>query len=261
MTELKGKVAVVTGAGQGMGRAIALALANAGSNLVLAEIRANTLEHVKKEIEKTGREVLAVRMDVSKWEDAGRMAKAAMKKFGRIDILVNDAAISPKGKGKGKGGVPLPTLEIDEKDWDNVMNVNLKGVFNVSKAVAPFMIKQRSGTIVNITSVAGLTAGARCTASAHYVVSKAGAICLTKVLARELAPYNITVNNLAPGRTETEMVELSDPDENEYIRNLTPLRRFAKPSEIAGGVLFLVSEAASFITGETLVMDGGRTMH
>jgi len=261
MTELRGKVSIVTGAGQGMGRAIALALANAGSNLVLAEIKPDTLKDARKEIENMGGEVLAVRMDVSKWEEADRMAKATMERFGRIDILVNDAAISPKGKGKGKGGVPLQTLEIDEKEWDDVMNVNLKGVFNVSKAVAPFMIKQRSGTIVNITSVAGLTAGARCTASAHYVVSKAGAICLTKVMARELAPYNITVNNLAPGRTETEMVALSDPDENDYIRDLTPLKRFAKPSEIAGGVLFLVSEAARFITGETLVIDGGRTMH
>ena len=256
--ELKGKVAIVTGSGQGIGRAIAIELARAGANLVLTDIREDTIEKVKEEIEKISREVLINRMDVSKWEDAERMAKRTFERFDRIDILVNNAGILLRGKG----GVRLMVLDIGDEDWDTIINVNLKGVFNCSKAVIPFMIKQKSGKIVNIGSGAGLTGGTLDTgASANYSASKAGVINLTKTLARELAQYNINVNAIAPGPILTELTEQASPEVREKIRRQTPLGRFGKPIDIARGVLFLVAESGDFITGETMVIDGGVAMH
>jgi 3-oxoacyl-[acyl-carrier protein] reductase len=243
--ELKGKVAIVTGAGQGIGKAIALELAKAGANLVLADIRGDRIEKVKEEIEGMGREVLMTRIDVSKWEDAEGMVNRVIERFGRIDILVNNAGISPKGNG----GVHLKTLDTGDRDWDTIMNVNLKGVFNCSKAAMPSLIRQCSGKIVNIGSIAGLTGGEGGPASAPYCVSKAGVICLTKVLARELAQYNINVNAIAPGRIFTEMAEFTSPEANEEILRHTPLRRFGKPIDVARAVLFLVLESGDFITG------------
>jgi len=162
--ELEGEVAIVTGAGQGIGEAIALELARAGANLVLADIREDTIRRVRDEISGIGREVFIDRMDVSIREDAEGMAKRVIEKFGRIDILVNNAGISPKGKG----GAHLRFLDITEQHWDNVMNVNLKGVFNCSKAVVPFMVEQSSGKIVNMGSIGGLTGGVGTPTSASY---------------------------------------------------------------------------------------------
>lgn len=260
--ELRGKVAIVTGAGQGLGEAIALEFAKAGGNLVLADIREDTIVKVRRKIKRMGRQALAIQMDVSKWEDAKKMAEVTMERFGRIDILVNNAAISPKRKGRGEGMVPLRALEIDDADWDTVMKVNLKGVFNCSKAVARYMIKRRSGAIINISSIAGILAGGpKCVASAHYSVSKAGVICLTKLLARELGPYNIRVNDVAPGRHITALSKEADPKLNAKMIKITPLRRFGKPSELARGVLFLASgKSAPFVTGTTLIIDGGRSL-
>lgn len=254
--KLKGRVAIVTGAGQGIGRETALALAKAGAKLVLADIRGDTIKRVKNEIEETGREVLTIRMDVSKWKDAEGMVNGVIERFGRIDILVNNVGIGPKGKG----GVHLRVSDIGDRDWDTVMNINLKGVFNCSKAVMPFMISQRFGKIVNISSIVGLTGGAGSPASAAYCVSKAGVICLTKVLARELGQYNINVNAIAPGRILTELSAVSSPGIIEETRRQTPLARFGEPVDIARAILFLVTEG-DFITGETMVIDGGRTMH
>jgi 3-oxoacyl-[acyl-carrier protein] reductase len=255
--ELKGKVAITTGAGLGIGRAIALELAKAGATLVLADIREDAAEKVKEEIQGMGKEALVIQMDVSKWEDVEGMVKTVMERFGRIDILVNNAGISPKGKG----GVPLKFLDIDGDHWDTVMNVNLKGAFNCSKAVVPFMIRQSSGKIVNIGSIVGLTGGAGSPASVAYFVSKAGVHCLTKALARELAQYNINVNTIAPGRILTEIAKSTSPEVNEGIRRQTPLGRFGEPIDVARAAVFLISEAGNFITGATLVVDGGRTMH
>lgn len=256
--ELKEKVAIVTGAGQGIGKAIALELAKAGANLVLAARREDTTEKVKNEIEGMGREALPIRMDVSKWEEAEAMVKRVLDRFGRIDILVNNAGISPKGKG----GVHLRILDVDDQIWDTVMNVNLKGVFNCSKAVMPFMISKQSGKIVNISSRSGISGGgAGSPASAAYCTSKAGVICLTKVLARELAQYNINVNNIAPGRVLTEMAELTSPEANAELRRHTPLGRFGTPIDVTRAVLYLVLESGNYITGETIVIDGGGTMH
>jgi 3-oxoacyl-[acyl-carrier protein] reductase len=170
---------------------------------------------------------------------------------------VNNAGISPRGKG----GTRLRISDIEDHVWDTVMNVNLKGVFNCSKAVTTYMINQSSGKIVNMGSISGLTGGANAPASAAYCVSKAGVICLTKVLARELAQHNINVNAVAPGRIVTPLTETVTPEINEDALKQTPLGRFGKPIDIARAVLFLVSESGDFITGETLVVDGGRTMH
>jgi 3-oxoacyl-[acyl-carrier protein] reductase len=256
--ELKEKVAIVTGAGQGMGEAIALELARAGANVVLADIREDTVKKVKEQIEAMGREVLTIRMDVSKWEDAEGMVQRIMERFGRIDILVNNAGIQQKGKG----GTRLGISDIGDKDWDAIINVNLKGVFNCSKAVMPVMIKQRSGKIVNMGSITGLTGGsAGSPAPAHYCVSKAGVICLTKVLARELGQYNINVNAIAPGRVLTPLSAFTSPEVIEQVKNQTPLGRFGLPIDIARAVLYLVLESGNFITGSTMVIDGGRTMY
>lgn len=255
--ELKGKVAIVTGAGQGIGEATSLELGKAGANLVLADIREDTMAKVKKEIEGMGREALAIRMDVAKWPEAENMAKSVMERFGRIDILVNNAGISPKPKD----GTRLTVVDIEEQEWDRVMNVNLKGVFNCSKAVIPFMMKQRFGKIVNVGSIVGITGGPITPAGDHYCVSKAGVICLTKVMAINLGPYNINVNCVAPGRITGVMFDTSSPEIREAILKQTPLRKFGEPIDVARTILFLVSEAAHFITGETTVVDGGRTLH
>ena len=255
--ELDGKVAIVTGAGQGIGKTIALELAKAGANLAVADIREDTTTEVVKEIQGMGRKAFSVQMDVSRWEDAEAMAKAVLEKLGRIDILVNNAGISPKGKD----GIRLSVYNTSLEDWIKVMNVNLNGVFLCSKAVMPYMKERRSGRIVNMGSIVGLTGGAGSPASAHYCVSKAGVICLTKVLARELAEFNINVNAIAPGRIFTEMAAKSSPAANEEAKQQTPLSRFGKPIDIARGVLYLVGLSGSFVTGETLIIDGGRTMH
>ncbi len=255
--EMKEKIAMVTGASQGIGKTTAIELAKAGATLVLNDVKEETLEKVKKEIEEMGRKTLAVKADVSQWEEVKAMVDRTIDRFGRIDILMNNAGISPRGKGGGR----VEIQDLGDKEWDTVMNVDLKGVFNCSKAVMPFMIKQRSGRIVNLASIAGLTGGEGSPASVHYCVAKAGVICLTKFLARELAPYNINVNAIAPGRIQTEMAKTSSPEANEMAKRQTPLGRFGEPIDVARGVLYLVGESGNFITGETLVIDGGRVMH
>lgn len=177
-------MAIVTGAGQGIGRQTALELAKAGAKVALTDVNGPAIEHVKGEIEEMERKGFGIRMDVSKWEDAERMAKGIADRFGCIDILVNSAGFSPKGKG----GARLGVLEVEDSIWDTIMKVNLKGVFNCSKAVIPFKIKQRSGRIINLGSTTGLTGDV---SSAPYCASKAGIMVLTKVFAREFGQYNI----------------------------------------------------------------------
>jgi 3-oxoacyl-[acyl-carrier protein] reductase len=255
--ELRDKVAIVTGAGQGIGKEIALELARHGADVVLADIKMDTTAQAAKEIEGVGRRALFIRVDVSKPAEVEAMVKQVIETFGRVDILVNNAGISPKGKG----GAPLKMLDIDEGLWDTVMNINLKSTFNCCKAVMPFMMSRRTGKIVNLGSVAGLTGGAGGPSAAPYAVSKAGVICLTKVLARELASYNINVNAIAPGRILTEMATTTSAEANEDSKKATPLGRFGKPIDVARVALFLVAESGDFMTGETVVIDGGRVMH
>lgn len=253
--ELDGKVALVTGGGRGIGRTIALELAKAGADLVIADLDEETSAQVKKEVEQLGRKALVVRVNVTQWADAERAVAETLNGFGRVDILVNNAGISPKGKG----GTYIPIADIQEELWDRVMDVNVKGVFNFSKAVSPAMMKQRSGKIVNIGSIAGLNGEGA--SSGAYHVSKAAVICLTKVHARDLGPYNVNVNVIAPGRILTDMSAVTNPETAAAIKKATPLGRFGAQSDISKAVLFLVSEASNFITGETMVIDGGRLMH
>ena len=242
------KVALVTGAGRGIGKAIAIALAREGANVVVNDIDIQIAEAVVKEIKSLNRKALAIRVDVSDSKEVNRMVQLAIKKFKRVDILVNNAAIIKRGSIE----------ELKEEDWDRVIDVNLKGTFNCMKAVVGIMKKQRYGKIVNISSIAGKIgdlASAPC-----YGASKAGMTCLAKSLARELAPYNINVNVVAPHAIETDMSrEWSEEKRKSIVANI-PLGRMGEPEDIAEAVIFLASDKAKFITGEVLDVNGGCLM-
>lgn len=250
---LSGKVAIVTGAGKGIGRATSLALAEGGATVVLAGVRDESIETVKSEIVKKGGQALAVRTDVSKWEDAQRLAKTALEKYGRIDILVNNAGVDKQDPS----GRQYTVSDMEDADWDMVLGVNLKGEFHCAKAVIPAMMEQRWGRIVNLSSSLGLTAAF---GTAPYCASKAGIMNLTKMLARELGPYNICVNCVAPGLVLTPMQQYTPPEQIEMVAKMMPLRRVCEASDVAHVILFFCSEPL-LVTGQTLVVDGGGTMH
>lgn len=248
-----GKIAVVTGAGRGIGRATALELAGAGATVVLAGIGATNINKVKAEIEADGGKALAVQTDISKWEDAQRLAETTIDTFGRIDLLVNNAGIHPHNEKNE----PPRTLEIDGPLWDFVMGTNARGPFLVSKAILPYMVKQEFGRIVCVSSVTGINGRG---ASPHYCASKAAVICLTKSLATEFGPHNITVNCVAPAFVDTDMHIGEKQEVLDAIVATTPLRRLGQPIDVARVILwFLVDDL--FVTGQTLVVDGGQTMH
>ena len=244
---LKDKVAIITGAGQGIGKEIALAFAREGAKVVVTDITGKEKE-VAEEIKKMGREAIALRVDVSKMEDAKRMAEEALKAFGRIDILVNNAGIYPF----------KPFVEMTESDWDKVINVNLKGAFNCTKAVVETMIKQKYGKIINITSIAGTVVGFP--QLTHYCASKAGITGFTRALALELAPYGINVNAIAPGPIETPGTQTLGKESYENLKKAIPIGRWGKPEDIASLAVFLASDEASNITGQVIVSDGGYTV-
>jgi len=245
---LVNKIAIVTGAGRGIGRAIAIALAREGANVVVNDVNIKTAEEVVKEIESLGHQAVAIQVDVSDTKEVNRMVQLVLKKFKRVDILVNNAGIIRRGSIE----------DLAEEDWDRVINVNLKGAFNCTKAVVGIMKKQRSGKIVNISSIAGKIgdiASAPC-----YGASKAGMICLAKSLARELASYGINVNVVAPHAIVTDMSkEWSEEKRKEIIAGI-PLGRLGEPEDVAEAVIFLVSDKAKFITGEVLDVNGGCLM-
>jgi len=245
--KLAGKVALVTGAGRGIGRAIALALAGEGADVAVNDIEEASAKGVAGEVKALGRRALALPADVADYGQVQRMVSRIWDEFSRLDILVNNAAI-------------LSTVsfrELSEAEWDRVMAVDLKGVFNCCRAVVEGMIAQGGGRIINIASIAGKRGGGFL-GNAAYSAAKAGVIGFSKALARELASYSITVNVVAPGLTETPMTAWAPSEVKARIVAQIPLRRPAQPREIAEAVLFLAS--AAYITGEVLDVDGGVTM-
>ena len=247
LLDFTGKVAIVTGAGKGVGVGIATWLADAGADVVVTSRTLADLEKVVKDIEATGRKALAIPGDISRAADVKRVFDGAIRHFGKIDILVNNAAIFPS----------YNFLEITEQQWDQVQDINVKGTFLCSQAAAKQMVKQgKGGKIVNIASIEGefpLTSG-----RVHYHASKGAVINFTRGLAKELAEYKINVNAIAPGMTETPGLEAAmggwKPD---AITGRIPLGRLGQPDDVAKAVLFLASDAASYITGTILFVDGG----
>jgi NAD(P)-dependent dehydrogenase (short-subunit alcohol dehydrogenase family) len=251
--DLKEKVAIVTGAGKGIGRGTSLEFAKVGVKVVLVGARPESIGEVKKEIASLGFDATTILADVSKWDAVNRMAKQVKETFGRIDILVNNAGIASTKIASWH----MPTLGIDDDEWDGVLAVNLKGQFNCAKAVMPFMMEQRNGAIINLSST---TAFVPAVGSAPYCASKAGIIALTKVLARELASYNIRVNCVAPGFTLTPMQDNVPKESIDMVSKMIPLGRAGLPADIAKAILFFASDGL-FVTGQTLIVDGGSTMH
>jgi 3-oxoacyl-[acyl-carrier protein] reductase len=246
--KLKGRVAIVTGGARGIGKAIALGFLREGAKVAIIDFDKERLEILKKEIQKTKGETIAISCDISKSSDVKEMVSQVQKSFGRIDILVNNAGIIRRG-----------TIEtVTEEDWDRVIEVNLKGTFNCCKAVAGIMKKEGYGKIVNISSIAGKMGDI--TSAPGYGPSKAGVDALTKTLARQLAPYRINVNAVSPHAIETEMsAQWSEERRKEIIASI-PLGHLGKPEDVANAVLFLASDEASFITGEILDVNGGALM-
>ena len=249
MFELNKKIAIVTGARRGMGKTHALILAKAGAKVVVSDISLEDCEKVVEEIKKEGGEALAIKCDVSKKKEVDEMIEKTIEKFGKVDILVNNAGICQF----------KPFLELTEEEWERTLDINLKGYFFCAQAAAPEMAKQKSGVIVNIASVVMGQIGMGMAGLAHYSASKGGIVALTKTLALELAPLGIRVNAISPGVIDTPMVASVklDPKATEGILAQIPLRRMGRPEEISNTVLFLASDESSYITGATIVVDGG----
>jgi len=247
---LSGEVALVTGAGRagkGIGRSIALRLAREGAKIAIADFVPEAAESVAGEVNEMGGEALAVQGSVACPEDVEKMVQATVDKFGKISILVNNAGITRDGL----------MLRMSEADWDMVLDTNLKGVFNCTKAVARFMIRERRGKIVNMASVMGIVGNA---GQANYSASKGGVIALTKTSAKELGSRGVNVNAVAPGFIQTVMTEEMPDEAKSDIASRIPLGRLGTPDDVAEAVLFLCTEASSYITGQVIAVDGGMVM-
>jgi len=245
---LDGKTALVTGASRGIGRAVALKLASEGAKVAINFAGSTAkAEAVKQEIEANGGEAILVQADVSDAEAVEAMVAKVQEAFGVIDILVNNAGITRDGL----------LMRMKEEDFDAVINTNLKGVFHVTKVVSKLMMKKRTGRIVNMASVVGLTGNAGQT---NYAAAKAGVIGFTKSAARELAGRGITVNAVAPGFIHTDMTDAMPEKAKDATLATIPLKRIGEPEDIANAVLFLASDYASYITGQVLAVDGGMVM-
>lgn len=242
------KCALITGATRGIGKQIAITLAKQGYNIALNYRKENEeLENTKKEIEKIGVQVLAVKGDVANFENCENFVKQVIERFGQIDVLVNNAGITKD----------MLLMRMKKEDFEQVIDTNLVGTFNVTKNVVPYMMKARSGRIINISSVVGISGNAGQT---NYSASKAGIIGFSKSLAKEIASRNILVNAVAPGFIETNMTDvLKDDVKQEIVKNI-PLKRMGTTQDVANVVKFLASDDSSYITGQVINVDGGMLM-
>lgn len=247
MFELNGKVALVTGAARGLGQAIALKLAASGADIALCDLKQEWLDETATKVRALGRRAESYGVNVADAESVTDGVKAVEKDFGKIDILVNNAGITKDGL----------ILRMSEADWDAVLNVNLKGVFFCTKAVMRSMMKQRSGTIVNIASVIGLMGNA---GQANYAASKGGVIAFSKTVAKELASRNVRCNAVAPGFIRTAMTDALDETVQMKMKELIPLARFGEPEDVANVVLFLAGDASAYVTGQVISTCGGMVM-
>ena len=248
MFDLKGRIAIVTGAARGIGFAAAEKLAENGASVVLGDVNEPLVQEAAGRLKAKGYEALAVRMDVGRNDSIREAIAAAVKAFGGIDIVVNNAGI-------------LSALSIEEmtrKEWDKVLNVNLGGTFFVVQAALPFLKKSQNPRIINISSLTGRNGGFE--GSMCYAASKGGVISITRGMARRLAPFNITVNAVCPGPTETEILKGYTPEAQERQRNVSLLRRLGQPEEIAASICYLASTEAAFVTGAMLDVNGGAYM-
>ncbi len=246
--DLTDKVAIVTGASRGLGKAISIGLAKAGSNVVAVDVL--DVGRTIKEVRRLGRDSIGVKVDVRKKREVEAMVKQTLDRFGKVDILVNNAGII----------IIAPTVEMSEEDWDKVLDINLKGQFLCAQAVGKVMIKQRSGKIINISSINGEFVFPN---SAAYNASKAGVILLTKTLAYEWGKNNINVNAICPGFMETPMLWDIHKDQRQLVKKRLrdlPLGRFARPEDFIGTVIYLASKASNYVTGHALFVDGGWTL-
>lgn len=242
------KCALITGATRGIGKQIAITLAKQGYNIALNYRKENEeLENIKKEIEKIGVQILAVKGDVANFEDCENFVKQVIERFGQIDVLVNNAGITKD----------MLLMRMKKEDFEQVIDTNLVGTFNVTKNVVPYMMKARSGRIINISSVVGISGNAGQT---NYSASKAGIIGFTKSLAKEIASRNILVNAVAPGFIETNMTDVLKDDVKQEIAKNIPLKRMGTAQDVANVVKFLASDDSSYITGQVINVDGGMLM-
>ena len=248
-TGMKGHTALITGGSSGIGLGIARALAHEGVHLAIASRKLPDLEKVAAEIKSMGRKCLTIPAHVGKLEDINNLVKKTFDEYGKIDVLVNNAATNP---------TMASAIDIDDRAWDSIMNLNLKGLFFLGQAVAKIMKEKGGGKIINIASIAGITPDIL----PVYSISKAGVIMATKVMAQQWAKYNIRVNTVAPGLTKTKFSEplWSNPDILKLAMSRTPLGRPAEPEEMVGAILFLASDASSYITGQVIAIDGGVTI-
>jgi 3-oxoacyl-[acyl-carrier protein] reductase len=246
--DLTDKVAIVTGSARGIGKAIALKLAEVGSNIVVNDIPAavDTLESTAEEIRALGRQALAVTADVSSPEDVARLVEEVVSKFGKIDVLVNNAGVTRDSL----------VMRMSDEEWDTVLNIDLKSAFLCSRAVLRYMLRQRWGRIVSIASVVGIYGNP---GQANYASAKAGIIGLTKSIAREVGSRGITVNAIAPGFIESKMTEQLDEKQRQALLTRIPVGSIGTPRDVAEAVAFLASEEARYITGHVLNVDGGMT--
>ena len=251
---LQDRVAIITGGAYGIGRSFCLGMAGEGAKIVIADIDLEAAKATAAEIEAQGAEAIALKTDVSRPEDTLEMARKAADRFGKIDILVNNAAIFARVKVS-----MVPFYELDLNEWDRLMEVNLKGPFLCSRAVFPYMKAQGRGKIINISSSTFFIGSPR---FVHYVASKAGVIGLSRSLASAMGEYNINVNCIAPGRTFSE--EPTDQDalqRCQYSASLRLLKRIEYPDDLVGAAVFLAAADSDFVTGQTIVVDGGISMH